>query len=144
MTKIKYERLKSTDAADILYLKQCAQRPEIKRFISESENYYDFVTKIPGEFYYKILYEGKIVGGLHLEIKNKECYPAIWVLPEYQGKGIAKKCISDLINGVFSKDFKTIVAGIENENEKSLNLFKSLGFKKQDEQDEISIVTFEL
>lgn len=63
-------------------------------------------------------------------IKNAETYIAYEVFPEYWKKGIAKECVSKLINILFN-EFKTetITAHIDTRNTASLKLLESLGFK---------------
>lgn len=137
-----YSKLCKNDKIDIKFLKNCHNIPEIKKFISISKNYFDYVTDTKNVFYYKILLNNEIVGGLHLEVDKNILYPAIWILPAYQRQGIAENVVCDIQNNYFSIIYDKIHAGIEKDNIKSLFLFNKLGFKQIDIEDGIINVEF--
>jgi len=55
---------------------------------------------------------------------------SIYVHKDQRGKGIAKKLLRDLIDHATNAGLHTIVAGIDSENDVSINLHKKFGFKE--------------
>ena len=55
---------------------------------------------------------------------------SIYVHKAQRGKGIAKKLLRTLIDHANAADLHTIVAGIDSENDVSINLHKQFGFKE--------------
>jgi len=55
---------------------------------------------------------------------------SIYVHKAQRGKGIAKKLLRTLIDHASAENLHTIVAGIDSENEISINLHKQFGFKE--------------
>ena len=53
---------------------------------------------------------------------------SVYVAAEHRGKGIGKLLLLPLIEAAKEMDMHTIIAGIDNTNEQSLRLHKSLGF----------------
>jgi len=105
---ISYEKLKNEDKKDIDFLKKCCNNPEIEKFIKLSDSFFDFVTKTPNIYYYKIKIENEIVGGLHLQVSENVLYLSIWVLPSFQRKGIAEHVINDLKSDCFKLNYNEI------------------------------------
>ena len=127
---ISYEKLKNEDKKDIDFLKKCCNNHEIEKFIKLSDSFFDFVTKTPNVYYYKIKIENEIVGGLHLQVSEDVLYLSIWVLPSFQRKGIAEHVINDSKSDCFKLNYNEIRAGIAKNNIKSLSLFKKLEFEE--------------
>jgi L-amino acid N-acyltransferase len=55
---------------------------------------------------------------------------SIYVHKDQRGKGIAKKLLGALIDHATADNLHTIIAGIDSENEVSINLHKKFGFKE--------------
>jgi L-amino acid N-acyltransferase YncA len=55
---------------------------------------------------------------------------SIYVHKDQRGKGIAQKLLRTLIDHAAAANLHTIVAGIDSENEVSINLHKKFGFKE--------------
>lgn len=55
---------------------------------------------------------------------------SIYVHKDQRGKGIAKKLLRTLIDHATTANLHTIVAGIDSQNEVSINLHKKFGFKE--------------
>lgn len=53
---------------------------------------------------------------------------SIYVDKDYRGNGIAQKLLTDLLTDVKAKGYKTIVAGIDATNDKSIHLHKKFNF----------------
>ena len=53
---------------------------------------------------------------------------SVYVAAEHRGKGIGRLLLQPLIEAAKEMDMHTIIAGIDNTNEQSLRLHKSLGF----------------
>lgn len=54
---------------------------------------------------------------------------SIYVHKEHRGKGLAKKLLRTLIDHATADNLHTIVAGIDSENEVSINLHRQFGFQ---------------
>lgn len=128
--KIVYEKLNSGDEEDIQFLKECCSIPEIEKFIKISDSFFHYVTNTLNVYYYKILLDNKIVGGLHLQVKDDILYFSIWVMPSYQRIGIAEKVVNDLKNNYFNLNYDEIQVGVAVSNKKSISLFKKLEFEE--------------
>lgn len=102
-------------------------------------NMYSYLSKI-GELYFIEIFENglwKTIGDVTLSEKTM---PVVIGDKKYWGKGIGKKVISRLILRAKELGLKKIsLSGIYNYNERSKNMFKSLGFTKvsQDEKKEV-------
>ena len=53
---------------------------------------------------------------------------SIYVDKDYRGNGIAQKLLTELLTDVKAKGYKTIVAGIDATNDKSIHLHKKFNF----------------
>ncbi|MDT3960459.1 N-acetyltransferase family protein [Staphylococcus kloosii] len=53
---------------------------------------------------------------------------SIYVDKDYRGNGIARKLLTELLTDVKAKGYKTIVAGIDATNDKSIHLHKKFNF----------------
>lgn len=78
---------------------------------------------------YFIKIDDKIIGSTEYQIKSSdEAYlSGLVILPEFQGKGIARKAIEFRLEKI--KDMKRIWVVTHPENKKILKLYESLGFK---------------
>lgn len=102
-------------------------------------NMYSFLSSIGELYFIEILEDGlwKVIGDVTLSEKTM---PIVIGYKEYWGKGIGKKVIRALIIRAQELGIKKIkLSGIYNYNERSRNMFMSLGFTKisQDENKEI-------
>ena len=86
-----------------------------RKFIIETEN-----GKIIG-----------LIGIMNIDLKNRHCECGITIgEKEYWGKGLAKEALNVLIKFLFVEwNMNRIYAKINDYNEKSINLFQSLGFQ---------------
>lgn len=139
---ITYEKLSGSDKDDIEFLKNCHKIREIEKFIKISDVFFDYVTSTPNIYYYKIIINNKIVGGLHLQVKNQILYCSIWILPDFQKKGVAGCVINDLKSDCFKLNYNEIQAGINKNNINSLSLFKKLDFEETKVEDGIVDVKY--
>lgn len=139
---IRYEKLTDINDSEIEILKKLHGLECIKKFISISDNYFDYVITNNNVYYFKIKQNNILIGALHIEKNNMTIFLSIWIKPEMQHLGLATKVITDFINGKFNLDFNKIIVSIEKENFKSINLFKKLGFKEVNRNEEL--IDFEL
>lgn len=108
----------------------------IKKFISISDNYFDYVTKTENVYYYKVLLEDKLIGGIHIEKYDDKLSLSICIDPLYQNKGYAKYSLNEVLKQF---DFKEIEVSIEEDNISSIKLFESVGYKCIRKEDELLI-----
>ena len=106
----------------------------IKKFISISDNYFDYVTKTENVYYYKVFLEEKLIGGIHIEKYDDKLSLSICIDPLYQNKGYAKHSLIEVLKRF---DYKEIEVSIEEENISSIKLFESVGFKCIGQEDEL-------
>ena len=132
---VSFELLKENDK-DSDQLKNIHNIESIKRYISIGENYFDYVTKTENVFYYKILLDNKLIGGIHVEKYNDKLSLSICIDPLHQNKGYAKYSLNEVLKQF---DFKEIEVSIEEDNVSSIKLFESLGFKYIRQEDELLI-----
>lgn len=71
------------------------------------------------------------VGGITIvrDRSTKVCLLGYWVIPEYQGKGIAYETVNEVCNTIISSGY-SIKAEIQDRNKASISLVEKIGFKK--------------
>ena len=76
-------------------------------------------------------YENDLIGQIRFD--NDEEYPVISISlnKKYRGLGLSKYLLSKGIE--YDSEYDEIVAYIKKDNQRSISLFKSMGFKKVDE-----------
>lgn len=137
MHKITYRRLLSEDDKEIPQLISIYQLPEIKRYISISDNYFHYVTSNETVCFYKVYACNRMIGAIHIEKRGVVLFMDILVFPEFQGKGLGTKILKDIQNDVFGLDFERIDVSIDEENTASLRLFQNAGFLPTSKEDEL-------
>ena len=78
---------------DLDELLRIHQEPSVSRFISISDNYFNYVTETEDVCYYKIITNERLAGGLHSEIHSETVYLSICVDEKYRRLGIAEKSL---------------------------------------------------
>lgn len=77
---------------------------------------------------------GKVVGYVHISpgfsMRGLRCEIAIYILPDYVGRGIGKALALHGMELAAMRGYDTMGASVCTENTNSLALFNSLGFKK--------------
>lgn len=137
MHKITYERMFSEEDKEIPQLISIYQLPEIKRYISISDNYFHYVTNNETVYFYKVFANNRMIGAIHIEKQGVILFMDILVFPEFQGKGLGTKILKDIQNDVFGLDFDRIEVSIDEENTASLRLFQNAGFLPTSKEDEL-------
>ena len=67
-------------------LKAIYQLPEVSRYLSISDNYFCYVTKTPGVYFYKVFNKDEMIGAIHLELNENLLYMDILIFPKFQRK----------------------------------------------------------
>ena len=136
--KTTIERLLSKDKdLEKLFLIYC--QPSVSRFISISDNYFNYVTETESVNYYKIIANGVLVGGIHCEMDGELMYLSICIDEKYRRHGIAETALTQLFN-ILPNNLKKIEVSIDEANKPSLSLFKKIGFIQKDKEHEL--ITF--
>lgn len=119
-----------TDTADsdIPVLNQIHLLPEISKFISISDNYWNYITTEEKVSYYKIYSENTLVGTVHTEFDRNTLYLSVLVFPEHQNKGYGTAAIKDIKSGVLPCTFDRIEVSVATDNTASIRLFEKCGF----------------
>ena len=83
MNDLEFKLLQENDS-DISILAKLHKEPSIEKYISISENYFEYVVSTESVWYYKIISENVIVGSVHLEKDKDVMYLSICIHPQYQ------------------------------------------------------------
>ncbi len=118
-------------------LKAIYQLPEVSRYLSISDNYFCYVTKTPGVYFYKVFNKDEMIGAIHLELNENLLYMAILIFPKFQRKGFATKVIEDIQDDIFKLYYNRIEISIDETNSASLKLFENAGFTRTSKDDEL-------
>ena len=118
-------------------LKAIYQLPEVSRYLSISDNYFCYVTKTPGVYFYKVFNKDEMIGVIHLELNENLLYMAILIFPKFQRKGFATKVIEDIQDDIFKLYYNRIEISIDETNSASLKLFENAGFTRTSKDDEL-------
>ncbi|MBR6426697.1 MAG: GNAT family N-acetyltransferase [Clostridia bacterium] len=121
---------------DLDELLRIHQEPSVSRFISISDNYFNYVTETEDVCYYKIITNERLAGGLHSEIHSETVYLSICVDEKYRRLGIAEKSLKKFFS-IMPSYIKTIEASIEETNIPSVLLFQKLGFQVSEQDNEL-------
>lgn len=135
--KIRYVKITNIADKDIPCLVYVHNLPEISRFISISENFWNYVTSTENVFYYKVYDGSELAGSLQLELSGDTLYMSILVFPEHQKKGIGTAVVKDVQNDVFGLGFKRIEVSVDVSNHASLKLFEKYGFEETSRDGEL-------
>lgn len=120
---------KNDNYSDLLKLHQTK---EISEFIHvDLKNYFNYVTSTDNVYYYKMIKNNDIIGGIHCEIIDTVLHLSIFINPLFQNQGYGTKILNGLIKNKFNFNITEIIANIEYNNIKSINLFKKVGFVKR-------------
>lgn len=137
MEKLTYKRIESQEDKDIFLINEINSKPEIKKYISIGDNYFNYVTTTENVFFYKVYKERNFVGTIHLEKNDNIIYMDILIFPEFQKSGLGTKVINDIKDDIFNLSFKKIKVSIDENNIPSLRLFEKAGFKFVSQEDEL-------
>ncbi len=66
--------------------KKMHDEPTASKYISISDNYFDYVINTENVVYFKIKFHNEFIGGIHTEISGKVLYLAICIQPQYRKK----------------------------------------------------------
>lgn len=77
MEKLTYKRIVSQEDKDIFLINEIHSKPEIMKYISIGDNYFNYVTTTENIFFYKVYKGRNFVGTIHLEKNDNIIY--IWI-----------------------------------------------------------------
>ena len=137
MSDLIYKILKCEKDKDVLLIKNIHNIPEIKKYISINDNYFNYVTTTENVFFYKVYKKRNLIGTVHLEKNDNIIYMDILIFPEFQMSGLGTEVINDIKNDIFNLSFKKIKVSIDENNIHSLRLFEKSGFKFISQEDEL-------
>lgn len=126
--RLSYNRMLFEDDIDIPQLTRMYCIPEVARYLSIGENYFQYVTNTENVYFYKVYRNAKLVGAIHLEVQGGVLFMSIIVFPEFQRNGIATKIVKDIQEDFFGLAYDKIVISIDERNIGSLRLFENAGF----------------
>ena len=124
---------KDKDIADLMPIHTS---PSVAKYISISENYFDYVTNTDGVIYYKIVCNNALAGGIHCECANGTMFISICIDVIYRRQGIAEAALNQLFLSQ-ADDVNVIEVSIDGTNVPSLLLFQKLGFSQIGKEDEL-------
>lgn len=117
-------------------VKKMHDDPTISKYISVSDNFFDYVTHSNDVSYLKIKIRNKLIGGIQSEIAGSVLYLSICIQPEYRKKGFAASALNKFIS-LIPHTVEKIQISIDKTNVPSIRLFESLGFSKAGQEDEL-------
>lgn len=141
MKKLIYKRLVSKNDADISLLTEIYKSPEISRYLSIGDNYFDYVTNTENVYYYKI-YDGVMIGSLHIEQYSDVLSMALLIFPKFQKSGYGTQIVKDIQEDIFNLKYDKISVSVDKKNVASLSLFKRSGFTATAEEQELIHLTY--
>lgn len=144
MSDLIYKRMVHIEDKDVFLIKKIHLKPEIKKYISISDNYFSYVTNTENVYFYKVYMDKALVGTIHLEKHANILYMDILIFPEFQNSGLGTKVIIDVKNDIFNLDFKKIEVSIDESNIPSLRLFEKLSFNLISQEDELKIYEYQI
>ena len=144
MSDLIYKRMVHIEDKDVFLIKEIHLKPEIKKYISISDNYFSYVTNTENVYFYKVYMDKALVGTIHLEKHDNILYMDILIFPEFQNSGLGTKVIIDVKNDIFNLDFKKIEVSIVESNIPSLRLFEKLSFNLVSQEDELKIYEYQM
>ena len=127
---------------DITDLMRIHASPSVTKYISISENFFDYVdyvTNTDKVVYYKIMWNRVLAGGVHCEYADGTMKLGICIDEIYRRHGIAEAALNQLFLAQ-SNDVNVIEVGIDETNVPSLSLFQKLGFSQIGREDELIIL----
>ena len=128
MDNLSYEQMHDENDIMIPKLKEIYRLPEVSRYLNISDNYFCYVTKTYGVYFYKVWNKDELIGAIHLELNENLLHMDILIFPKFQRKGFATKVIEDIQNDIFKLNYNKIETSIDETNSASLKLFESAGF----------------
>ena len=142
-SKLRYARVLSEDDTDIFQLMQIYRMPDISRFLSVDNNYFQYVTHTENVYFYKVYENEILIGTIHLEKNENLLYMDILIFPEFQRMGFATNVIKDIQNDIFGLNCETIEISIDKSNIASIKLFENAGFTFLSKEDELLNYVYE-
>ena len=140
---LRYKRVLSEDDTDIFQLMQIYRMPDISRFLSVGNNYFQYVTHTENVYFYKVYENEKLIGTIHLEKNENLLYMDILIFPEFQRMGFATNVIKDIQNDIFGLNCERIEISIDKSNIASIKLFENAGFTFLSKEDELLNYVYE-
>ena len=121
---------------DLAELVRIHSEPSVSKYISISENYFEYVIDAKDVVYYKIVADGKTVGGIHCEQSGDLVYLSICIDAEHRRLGIAENALRQLFVKLRT-NMNTVEISINDTIFPSIQLFKKLCFIEIGKEDEL-------
>ncbi|MBE6697538.1 MAG: GNAT family N-acetyltransferase [Ruminococcaceae bacterium] len=137
MVNLTYKQMLDENDIAVSELKAIYQLPEVARYLNISDNYFCYVTKTSGVYFYKVYNKDELIGAIHLELNGNLLYMDILIFPKFQRKGFATKVIEDIQNDIFKLNYNKIEIAVDETNSASLKLFENAGFTRTSKDDEL-------
>ncbi|MFC7686189.1 GNAT family N-acetyltransferase [Ureibacillus sp. GCM10028918] len=132
-------KLVKATAGDVLLLHDVqtkAFRPLLEKYLDHETNPANepinrLFEKIQYSYFFKIVVDQKCVGGIRIAVKNNSYWISpIFILPEFQGNGIAQQAIHQ-VEGQFTK-FSTWELQTILQEQGNCYLYEKLGYERTD------------
>ena len=137
MGNLIYTRLTQTDDTDIAQIAAIYHLPDIARYITIGEQYFDYITGNENVYFYKVYRENTLIGTVHFETQENTLFLSVVVSPEFQNAGYGTKILTDIKKDVFGLGYKRIEVSIDEANIASIRLFEKGGFAFVSQEDEL-------
>ncbi len=125
--EIQLRRATTEDIPSILEIEKSIVGTKIYSGLTGRE---DAIKEIAENIFYMIEKDGKVVGDVEYQMKDKDhaYISGLGVAKQWQGQGIARKAMEIILDKL--KDVEIVDLVTHPENERAINLYKSLGFKQ--------------
>ena len=109
-------------------------QPSVARYISISDNYFNYVTETDNVVNLKIKSGSEVLGGIHFETQDQMIYLSICVDERFRRQGIACSALKQFLE-IVSDNVNAIEVSIDSTNLPSICLFEKLGFRQVGNED---------
>lgn len=121
---------------EIGLVRKMHDEPTVSKYISISDQYFDYVTGTENVVYLKIESHDELIGGIHSETAGTVLYLSICIREQYRKKGFATAALRRFISLV-PDPVERIQVSIEETNVPSIRLFEGLGFSETAREEEL-------
>ncbi|RZV59989.1 MAG: GNAT family N-acetyltransferase, partial [Flavobacteriaceae bacterium] len=87
-----------------------------------------------------LMLKDNAVGYGHLDVEDKIVWLGIVIKKEYQGRGLAREIMQELLSKASEKGIENIHLSVDNDNERAIKLYEGFGFEVVTKKDDFSIL----
>lgn len=124
---------------------QCRNDTVIRKWMSNSEpikkedhlNFIESLKSNTKQKYYAVFYEGIYIATINIHYTTDEiCERGIYIIPEYQGKGLTKMMELAFLSELIKSGVKKVTAKVKLDNIRSIKYHEKMGYKETHRDEE--------